>query len=391
MFNREDDVYSWVSMPPEDVWFYGNSPSCTRSLNDLCSLFNILPRAAPTEKYIRSFTELGLPGGLSVPWHLVLPHDEFQNYLVALLGDLQRSLDCLHDTTYLEKFLSNRITLTALRDSYVDTDLLNHYITSESNPTLISTLKSFTPDETGRLAKPEYQQGQTGRTVVKRGPKILTLKKTHRGMIKSRYPEGKIVQLDYSSLEPRIMLSLTGKNIEGDIYDYIASRVKINLDRVKLKMAVMGALYGISSLKLQGLLPRSVDASEVLDKIKGIFGISALGNRLKREHSSNGKISNYFGRPLFFARPDDHLLVSHYVQSTGVDVCLTGFSNVIDYINMTGMQTVPIFLIHDALLLDVPKEELSQVSKLQELGSNISEFDINFPLNVSNILGESFD
>jgi DNA polymerase I-like protein with 3'-5' exonuclease and polymerase domains len=390
IFSKAEDLYSWSPEIPENAWFYGNAPDYDRSLNDLCLLFNVTPRVTPPEKYVRSFTEVGMPGGLSAPWHLVLPHDEFRKYISSLLGDLQRSLDDLNDTTYCEKFLSNRRVLTSLCDSHIDTDLLNHYTTSEANPTLLSTLKSFTPDQTGRLKKPVYQQGSTGRTTVKRGPKILTLKREHRAIIKSRYKGGKVVQLDYSSLEPRIMLAIAEKKVNGDIYDDIASKAKLNLDRAKLKMAVMGALYGISSLKLQGLLPNSIDAAEVLDQIRHAFGINSLANKLKKECAINGRIINHFGRPLYFSRCDDHLLVSHYIQSTGVDVCLSGFSKIIDFINQGKMKTVPIFLIHDALLLDMPADEIDKLDLLKAAGSSIDGFDVSFPLNASNVLGESF-
>ena len=236
-----------------------------------------------------------------------------------------------------------------------------------------------------------YQQGSTGRTTVKRGPKILTLKKEHRSIIKSRFKGGKIVQFDYSSLEPRIMLALAGKDTPGDIYDDIARKTGVNLERAKLKMSVMGALYGISSLKLQGLLPHSVDASNILDKIRSTFGITTLANRLRREYDHKSKITNFFGRPLYFSRSDSHLLVSHYVQSTGVDVCLTGFSNILSKISSEGMRAVPIFLIHDALLIDMPEDEFDRIKDLTTTGSSIKGFDTSFPLNVSDVMGESFD
>ena len=186
------------------------------------------------------------------------------------------------------------------------------------------------------------------------------------------------------------MLALSGKKITGDIYDEVARKAGLKLERSKLKMSVMGALYGISPLKLQGLLPRTVDASEILDKVKQMFGISALGNRLRRDYERMGKIINHYGRPLFFARSDEHLLVSHFVQSTGVDVCLSGFSNIIKKISDEKLRTAPIFLIHDALLLDVPADEINKIDEFIRVASVIDGFDADFPLNASNVLGESF-
>ena len=272
---RETGLFSWVDTPPNDVWVYGNAPSTLRSLNDICMMFNIDPRDRPPEKYVTAYTECGLPAGLSIPWHYSLPKAVFQRYISDLVEDLWSALDKLNDTTYVNNFLINRETLTSLDESCIDIETLKKIKKSEVNPTLLSTISSFMPKEGSMLPPPVYQQGGTGRTVVKRGPKILTLKKEHRKIFKSRYPGGRVIQLDYSSLEPRITAALSGKVFSGDIYDSIAQKTGLKLDRVKLKIAVMGALYGISPVKMQLVVGRDVDASVVLDKIRSFFNISS--------------------------------------------------------------------------------------------------------------------
>tara|TARA_B100000700_G_C15060544_1_gene865449 strand:- start:6094 stop:7302 length:1209 start_codon:yes stop_codon:yes gene_type:complete len=383
---RSTGLFSWVSSPPEDAWIYGNAPNAVRSLNDLCLMFNIDPRDRPPEKYVTAYTTCGLPAGLSIPWHHALPRAVFQSYISNLVADLWSALDKINDTTYVDNFLVNREALTSLQPALIDKKILNDLKAQETNPTLISTLNSFSPKPDDKLPPPVYQQGATGRTVVKRGPKILTLKKEHRKIFKSRYPGGRIIQVDYSSLEPRIAGCLAGVEFDKDIYDSLALKTGLKLDRVKLKIAVMGALYGISPVKLQLIVGRDVDASIVLDKIRTFFKIDVLARRLLREcHESGSSIQNYYGRPLTFTKCDSHLLVSHYIQSTGVDVCLSGFRKIIEEIRAKDLGITPIYIIHDALLLDVAPFAVDDLKNLVKTASVISGFKESFPLSISKV------
>lgn len=381
--DKDTGLYSWSSDVPNNTWFYGNAPRHERSLNDLCLLFHVNPRDKPPEKFVSAYTAVGKPAGIDVPWHMSLPRKAFQKFISDLVSDLWIALDSLDDTTYIEKFLNNRRTLGRLKPCKIDEKRLASLLRNQVNPTLSSTLKSFQPGKDGFVDPPLYQQGSTGRTVVKTGPKILTLKRDFRKIFKSRYPGGKVIQLDYTSLEPRIMLSLTGLEVPEDVYDHIGNKIGLELDRAKLKIAVMGALYGISAVRLQTMLSRTADASIVLDKIKRSFKINELANRLSREYEERGRIVNYYGRPLTFTKPDKHLFVSHYVQSTGVDICLEGFGKIIDYIDDNKLRVDPIYIIHDALLLDVAPEHANDIEAISKAGSSASGFDTFFPISIS--------
>ena len=386
---RESNNFYWSRDVPAIAWFYGNAPRATRSLNDLCMMFNIHPRDKPDDKFVRSFTNVGVPAGLSVPWHECLPRDVFQKYITELLEDLWMALDRLHDTTYEGIFLNNREALVSLFPAKVCVEKLKKFEKSEVNPSQMQALNSFSPNLEGDMLKtPVYQQGGTGRTTVKTGPRILTLKREYRDVIVSRFPGGKIVQLDYSALEPRVMLAICDKVFNGDVYEFLSDKMSINLNRARLKMAVMGSLYGISQGKLQTILGRDVDAGDVSESIKDFFGIRPLARRLLKQCENGNEIRNYYDRPLFFTRCDPHLLVSHYVQSTGVDVALSGFKSVIDYIDSEGLSAKPIFVIHDALILDVPADEIDKINQIKNAGETISKFGCDFPITVSDILGE---
>lgn len=63
--------------------------------------------------------------------------------------------------------------------------------------------------------------------------------------------------------------------------------------------------------------------------------------------------------------------MNHYVQSTAVDVAMLGFLNILEYVEELGKQEdiVPIFILHDALILDIHKNSFSLINGLCKLGS----------------------
>jgi len=90
--------------------------------------------------------------------------------------------------------------------------------------------------------------------------------------------------------------------------------------------------------------------------IDDYFGIERLNQKLQQCHSENGHIINYFGRPVFNGKEESHLWLSHYVQSTAVDVALDGFSKMSKDLNCLDKDIVPFAVIHDAVLFDVPSK-----------------------------------
>ena len=90
----------------------------------------------------------------------------------------------------------------------VNVSNINSYIKeTTSGPSVISSLRTFLPDDTGQAKKVRYDQigTTTGRLTVKSGPAILTLPQKYRDVISSRYDQGKVIQIDFVSVEPRVL------------------------------------------------------------------------------------------------------------------------------------------------------------------------------------------
>jgi hypothetical protein len=125
--------------------------------------------------------------------------------------------------------------------------------------------------------------------------------------------------------------------------------------RAAVKQAVISALYGSSSSALVEALGGRREAQGLIREVKEYFHVPELAARLRSEMSKSGdRMHNYFGRPLLDIKPDDpdSRLISYYVQSSAVDVSLLGFKDFTARVASHGI--VPIYVIHDAILLDVP-------------------------------------
>jgi hypothetical protein len=113
-------------------------------------------------------------------------------------------------------------------------------------------------------------------------------------------------------------------------------------------------------------------------------------NNTKEYYKNNGKlIYNHYGRPIHCPETPSYKLLNYYIQSTAVDVALLGFSNIVNRIYKASLQEkiVPIFILHDALFVDIHEDYYYLVDKLCKAGSiNIDKFeDTNFYLKVDNV------
>jgi hypothetical protein len=110
----------------------------------------------------------------------------------------------------------------------------------------------------------------------------------------------------------------------------------------------------------------------VIRRVKEYFGAEALGGRLTAEATASGSLHNYYGRPLPDMTPGtkESKLISYYVQSSCVDTSLLGFIDLCERIKSLGAR--PIYVIHDALLIDVPSESVEEFLHVCSAGVDLS-------------------
>jgi hypothetical protein len=88
---------------------------------------------------------------------------------------------------------------------------------------------------------------------------------------------------------------------------------------------------------------------------------------------SNGVIQNLYGRKIL---TEERNVVNSFIQSTGVDLAIEGFINIIK--NNDNKHFIPLFFIHDALIVDV-----DDGYKIKNEKVYIDKFQSYFPITIS--------
>ena len=258
----------------------------------------------------------------------------------------------------------------------------------EKNETLQSNLNSFKPIR-GYAEVVSYEQIKTisGRLINKTlSPKILTLPARHRKIFESRWTqEGDLLQIDFKSLEPRVIRKINGKDAGDDIYMDIANGLDFKVDRLIIKRAIISILYGSNS-QIDGLSKERSDI--VLNATREYFDIKSILQKASKEYDVDCR-SNFYGRPIWnIKETKENKIVNNYIQSTAVDVALLYFSELCEKLNLDLCK--PLFIIHDALICDVHKSYKEEFSKIVNKGYNCNKLG-NFPVEITNVLESIYE
>ena len=286
---------------------------------------------------------------------MIVPKKKLQDHFENVLSGLQDVVCVPSNLKYLVNYISIREFLCGLSRASVDRQKLARLIQQNDNLTIKSNLRSL-ESKSGDLAPPvNYSMASTntGRLVVKDGPKILTIPASCRAVIKSRFKGGKILQIDLVSAEPKFALHQAGVEVPADVYSYIAREILDDtVSRKSAKLITLCALYGQSLKKLSKQLPDSIGARAVVRKTKEYFRYDMLISKLKSDFNK-GDLRSIMGRPLRVDSDSSHMLISHYLQSSVAEGSIVMFSNLIESL---GPKCLPLFVIHDALIVDADQE-----------------------------------
>jgi len=363
-FCKQPDGFSWRDSQPRDSWLLSNSGKAGgKCLNTLLALNSIdLPKIP--DNYAAVMAQLVTGSNVQIPWQHVLPRTVYENYFKNTVKVIEDVFSELPFDYYDAAWLPGSELLRCLKPAKIDTAAWHRFL-EEANVNA-PVLASFKPDPRGFADVPTYNRfgTRTGRLTVSDGPNILTLKREHRAILQSSFREGAICSLDFRALEPRIVLAEAGRSSDAeDIYGELAEKIfgdRTNRDAVKV--AVISELYGAAKESLRARL--GISQAKIDAFVKGIndfFGLEALRERLTTQAAS-GRIINRFGRPLRVDPEAKNLFINTYVQSTGVDVAMIGFNTILQKLGTEGVR--PLFVLHDAIILDVRNDKLDDVSKM---------------------------
>jgi hypothetical protein len=129
-------------------------------------------------------------------------------------------------------------------------------------------------------------------------------------------------------MEPRFLLSVSGKHVDGDLYEWVAKEAGLSDDRTHTKIAIISSLYG---------------SARQIPKVTELFGLQEWEKQLEAAVVDN-VIENYYGRPIQTEGVLGRHLLSLWLQSSAADAAIKGFT---DFFRKN-THLKPHWLIHDA-------------------------------------------
>lgn len=316
-----------------------------------------------------------------IQWKKFVGNDFYKVWLSENVSKIRKVFENEDIIKYFNESWEKHTKLfESLQKAKINSEKLRLYLNLEK--TNKHVLTSFFPDTNGYAQFPVYNRldTRTGRLTIDKGPSILTLKKEWRDIISPSSDNRKIISVDFSSLEARIAYGLKNKDKPADdIYEHIRGLLGNDFTRSQVKIATISLLYGMNEGSLVATLGGKDQAKTLLKEIKKIFKIKAIEEEL-RGKVSGGTIKNYYGRVIEV--PEDRLIINSYIQSTGVEIALHGFSNLINELKHTDVR--PLYVLHDALILDVPRDVNLNDTRYKESTEHIPGWGIRFPVQVTN-------
>lgn len=295
-------------------------------------------------------------------WHRILPRDEFVLHLREQVDAVVKFLTDEQHGYFTGAFQLQQQLLDTLCQARVrNAEIAEH---------------GFVPDAQGFIPIPDYDNAHsaTGRMSVKEGPRILTLQRDLRRHIRSRWDDGELLEIDFNSLEARVLGWISGNIIDDpDAYTWVGREAGfVDTPRAVIKEATLSAIYGMSRKNFALRFQDTPDAIEIYESIRRLLRVRQLDEKLQ----SMPRLENAFGRPL----TDTSARISHHVQSSAVDVACSGFLWLVRQLDTEIAK--PVFLIHDALVIDVKGHATQEVESICKEGLQVDIVGHRFPVKV---------
>ena len=353
-----------------DVFLGNDHP---QSADDFFALFDIKIDSMP-EKYGNISSLLGISSEKKM---YIVPKDKLVEHRKKVVDLLDPLFSDTVNIEYFSSYIKCKQFLSSMVPAKIDLNTLNAVIDQQQHDGVKNNLSTFFP-VSGRTMPIKYSMtsSSTGRLSVVKGPRVLTSPAAFKKSLRSEHPGGKVLQIDLKSAEPNFALFSQGRPTSDSIYDDIASKaLSSSVDRDTAKLITLSALYGQSISNLRKQLPPNLGAEGVLRKVKQYFSYSDLLNNLTSMYN-DGNFKNYLGRPL--KTDKSRLLISHFLQSSVAEASILMFS---DFCSQHP-DCSPLFVIHDALIIDCKKEFADHI-----MSSNVSlEFKSGkFPVSVCEV------
>ncbi len=353
-------------------------------MDTLLELNNIKIDVSPPQRFSNAMKLVMSGSSVVPPWQKVMPQSVHRAFMKRLVDAASVAMANVDRVYYEGTWVPGNVVMRSLKPAKIDAGIVSSLLKEKVHNSYV--VETFRPGKDGFVPVVTYDRfgTLTGRCTVATGPNIQTLKKDYRNIITSVYGEkGRIVQMDFSSLEPRVLLYEAGRRCEDkDLYASIAS--DLGYERKAVKGAVISELYGSSKFMLGKTL--GIDGAELdlfVDRVSTYFNTGELLSRVKKQFFETGRISNRYGRLIKVDEPLDNVFINYYAQSSAADVALMGFSKIVNELASEAPRVRPLFLIYDALLLDVHVDDLEFVERKTSV--KVSGYVQRFPIKIEQL------
>jgi hypothetical protein len=377
--------FQWTPDIPDGAWILGPDAPVKYSIADLAAAHGTNLSMFPSGKYAVSADQLlgRAPEVGDIAWRHYMTPEDFKSFVTQLVEKSFEILESNDISYYIDTYIPMMRFLSGMQRARIDKDVYDEYISSNVSP----ALRTFEPDTAGYASQVQYTKSRTktGRLIVSSGPDILTLPKVCRDIIIPSNDSGAIAYVDYASMEPRFVLGLAGRQVDGDLYTTIGEIIgKPRAPRERLKLTITSVLYGAGN----DSVARTMDvglrtAVEISHKIDDYFNAGELRQRLEEEYKGNGFIRNFYGKRVYPDHGTPGLLLNNYAQSSAADGAILGFQRG-TFEASEGTKTL--FVLHDASFIDVTS--VQTIKKFVKAAEQIPGLNVRMPLSVQRIGGK---
>jgi DNA polymerase-1 len=335
------------------------------------------------------------------------------NHISRIVYDdlkLDEMMDIDVDLTSSGKKSTSASTLKKFKNDAIVDKILRYKMLVKLMNTYITAIPDFVSKHTGLVHAFFNQIGTaTGRLSsnspnLQQIPARTPLGKEIREAFISRYPDGRILSIDYSQAELRILahmgdetVFISAFNKNEDVHTAVASDVVYNIPREQVtteqrrtvKTVNFGLLYGMRAKKLAKELGIPLDVAEQIMEVymSKMSGLKRFLDTARDVLRGNGYTENFFGRRRYISKiySEDKIDIwsaeregaNNIIQSTNADIVRIAMIRIQDMLDQGNYQTKMIMQVHDELVFDVPAQETEiVVPKIKEIMESVVKFKV---------------
>lgn len=250
-------------------------------------------------------------------------------------------------------------------------------------------------------------------------PNMQNFPKFVRVVFKSRFLRGKLVQLDFSQMEMRVLGYVTGDeglatafNSGVDVHKWVMAEVKKIIDssrdwkpeditdaeRSQAKATNFGLIYGRSAVSIAREFGMSdEDGIAFVDSYFQTFPkVAQFQTQIRRRISRGVKLAtSLFGRKRKLDMYDTEVACrkafNFPIQSLASDLNLMVLNIIREYLKEHNMESKLVATVHDSIVVDCPENEIAEVVQLMHLAPDTLDLAfITFSLKVDISVGSNW-